>query len=79
MLISIDDIDIQKILNEYNKDKSIKKLILTTEKDAVKLMEFENHFGDVNMHILPINIAFERQEEFEKQILNYVENNKRNS
>ena len=71
--------DIQKILNEYNKDKSIKKLILTTEKDAVKLMEFENHFGDVNMYILPINIAFERQEEFEKQILNYVENNKRNS
>ena len=71
--------DIQKILSEYNKDKSIKKLILTTEKDAVKLMEFENHFGDVNMYILPINIAFEKQEEFEKQILNYVENNKRNS
>ena len=71
--------DIQKILNEYNKDKSIKKLILTTEKDAVKLMEFENHFGDVNIYILPINIAFEKQEEFEKQILNYVENNKRNN
>ena len=71
--------DIQKILSEYNKDKSIKKLILTTEKDAVKLMEFESHFGDTNMYILPINIAFERKEEFEKQILNYVENNKRNS
>ena len=42
-------------------------------------MEFENQFGDVNMYILPINIAFEKQEEFEKQILNYVENNKRNS
>ena len=70
--------DIQKILSTYDKDKSIKKLILTTEKDAVKLMEFKNHFGDANMYILPINIAFERQEEFEKQILNYVENNKRN-
>ena len=67
--------DIQKILSEYNKDKSIKKLILTTEKDAVKLMEFENHFGYVNMYILPINIAFEKQEEFEKQILNYVAQN----
>ena len=71
--------DIQKILKEYNKDKSIKKLILTTEKDAVKLMAFKNHFRDINVYILPINIALEKQEEFEKQIINYVENNKRNS
>ena len=28
---------------------------------------------------LPINIEFEKQEEFEKQILNYVTNNKRNN
>ena len=39
----------------------------------------ENYFGDANIYILPINVAFEKQEEFEKQILNYVENNKRNS
>ena len=71
--------DIKKILSEYKEDKSIKKLILTTEKDAVKLMEFENRFGGVKVYLLPINIAFERQEEFEKQIINYVENNKRNS
>ena len=71
--------DIQKILSEYNQDKSIKKLILTTEKDAVKLMEFESYFGDANMYILPINIAFEKQKEFEKKIIHYVEDNKRNS
>ena len=40
-----------------------------------KLTAFKNHFGDVNIYILPINIALEKQNEFEKQILNYVENN----
>ena len=71
--------DIKEILSVYNKDKSTKKLILTTEKDAVKLNAFKDDFGDANIYVLPINIAFEKQEEFEKQILNYVENNKRNS
>ncbi|MBC8265706.1 MAG: tetraacyldisaccharide 4'-kinase [Flavobacteriales bacterium] len=71
--------DIEDILNKYNQDNSTKKLILTTEKDAVKLRKFENKFGDANIYFAPIETGFEEKENFEKQILNYVTANKRNS
>ena len=68
--------DIHQILSTYNKDKSRKKLILTTEKDATKLMEFKKQFENKNIYILPINITFKEQKEFDTKLLNYVENNK---
>ena len=71
--------DIEDILNNYRQDNSAKKLILTTEKDAVKLRKFEKEFGDANIYFAPIEVAFPEKENFEKQILNYVKSNKRNS
>ena len=71
--------DMENILNNYRQDNSAKKLILTTEKDAVKLRKFENEFGDANVYYAPIEVGFEEKENFEKQILNYVRSNKRNS
>ena len=71
--------DMEDILNKYRADKSAKKLILTTEKDAVKLRKFEKEFADANIYFSPIEVAFEEKENFEKQILNYVTANKRNS
>ena len=67
--------DITNILNKYKQDSSIKKLILTTEKDATKLREFLAYFEDANFYYVPINIAFSKQESFDKQILNYVAKN----
>jgi tetraacyldisaccharide 4'-kinase len=69
----------ENILNNYRQDNSAKKLILTTEKDAVKLRKFENELGDANVYYAPIEVGFEEKENFEKQILNYVRSNKRNS
>ena len=71
--------DIEDILNKYNQDNSVKKLILTTEKDAVKLRGFKKELGNVNVYFSPIETIFEEKENFEKQILNYVTANKRNS
>jgi tetraacyldisaccharide 4'-kinase len=67
--------DIANILSKYDKDSSAKKLILTTEKDAAKLREFESEFTDKNLYYIPIEIAFEESERFEKQLLNYVTKN----
>jgi tetraacyldisaccharide 4'-kinase len=67
--------DIANILSKYNKDSSAKKLILTTEKDATKLRAFKEDFGTANVYYLPIEIDFEENEKFEKQILNYVAKN----
>ena len=71
--------DIDNILNAYNKNKHRKKLILTTEKDAVKLINFKGKFERVNIYVLPIKIAFKEQTNFEKKILNYVAENTRNN
>lgn len=70
--------DINTILNLYNQDNSAKKLILTTEKDGVKLKAFESDFSDANLYIAPIENEIEEKENFEKQILNYVSANTTN-
>ena len=59
----------------HSQDKSIKKLILTTEKDATKLRELLGHCEDANFYYIPIDIAFSEQEIFDRQILNYVAKN----
>jgi len=67
--------DIDTILAKYNAEKSTKKLILTTEKDATKLKQFLPHFKDVNFYYIPIEVKIEQSEKFKKQILDYVEKN----
>ena len=67
--------DIENILAKYNADKSTKKLILTTEKDATKLQEFKSQFGTKNMYFAPIEVTLEQSGRFEKQILDYVTKN----
>ncbi len=70
--------DIKAILKQYNQHNCVKKLILTTEKDAVKLKAFESEFKDVDLYIAPIQTEIEEKENFEKQILNYVSANTTN-
>lgn len=67
--------DIKKILLIHRKDKSRKKLILTTEKDATKLRQFSVHFNQENIYYIPIDIIINKEERFEKQILDYVKSN----
>ena len=67
--------DIDNILAKYNADKSTKKLILTTEKDANKLREFKNQFCGESVYFAPIEVVLEQSERFEKQILDYVAKN----
>jgi tetraacyldisaccharide-1-P 4'-kinase len=59
----------------YNKDKSTKKLILTTEKDATKLRQFSVNFKRENVYYIPIDIVVTGRGKFEKQLLDYVTNN----
>ena len=59
------------------------KTIITTEKDAVRLMGMEGLSDEVksNIYQLPIRIRFmlEQEEEFNKKITGYVQKNSRNS
>ncbi len=67
--------DIDNILLIHNKNKSTKKLILTTEKDATKLRKFSTTLNIENVYYITINIVINNKEIFDKQILDYVSEN----
>jgi len=75
--------DIKRILDVFQSVPGKNKIIITTEKDAVRLRKFETLPEEIkeNMFFIPIRISFLNNEEenFNKQILNYVRSNKRNS
>ncbi|MEN2434388.1 tetraacyldisaccharide 4'-kinase [Weeksellaceae bacterium A-14] len=64
--------DIKNILSEYKKLGEY-KLILTTEKDYVRLKTFD-YLREL-VYYWPINVAIDRKEEFNQIILDYVRKN----
>lgn len=75
--------DIQGILGRFNKMTDGKKMLLTTEKDSVKLITFKEHLEEIQDWIfyLPVRVEFLNNDEqnFNSLIRNYVSSNKRNS
>lgn len=74
--------DISRINNLFD-ELPQPRLIITTEKDAARLVTIDGFSDDVrrNTYALPIEIKFmlEQEEEFNDYILNYVQANSRNS
>lgn len=70
--------DIQNILSEYSSITSNKNIILSTEKDKVKLTNFKTEFDGIKLFFIPINIKIDRAKEFNNLIIDYVTNYKRN-
>ena len=71
-IFSIDDLkDINK---KFEKIKSANKFILTTEKDAVRLMKFKKQLGDLPLYVLPVKHKFLFNEEplFNTLIIDFI-------
>ena len=71
--------DIKKIIEVWKQVKSSKKLILTTEKDAVRLQEYKEELQDISICYLPLKVSFHEGEKFNDLVLSYVRENTRNS
>ena len=71
--------NIDYILKRFDSLKSTKNIILTTEKDEVKLNYFKEEFRKINLNIIPIEVIIEDKKRFDNQIITYVENHKRNN
>jgi tetraacyldisaccharide 4'-kinase len=76
------DKDIELIMNSFEEIKQDRKIILTTEKDAVRLMDMPG-LPDTLKEVLcylPVRVKFVNDKEkfFDKKILNYVGENKSN-
>ena len=74
--------DIARINNTFD-SLSSKRIIITTEKDAARLVGLDGLYDDVRNHIyaLPIKTTFllEQQEQFDEFILSYVLKNSKDS
>ncbi|MDP4188227.1 MAG: tetraacyldisaccharide 4'-kinase, partial [Bacteroidota bacterium] len=75
--------DLQKIKQTFQNLKGENKIIITTEKDAMRLNKFCDSEKDLieNMFFIPIEIKFlhDEGEMFNEHIIGYVRKNKRDS
>ena len=75
--------DIIKIKDDFEKLPGKKKIILTTEKDAIRLQKFSNIADSLAkiMYFIPIRVEFPRNQknEFNRLIQYYVRANKRDN
>ncbi len=56
------------------KQQAKNNVIVTTEKDAVKLFSYENILGGIQVYAIPIQVSFlfNKQQEFDKTIHNFI-------
>ena len=83
--------DIDKISSTIKQDDSGNTIVVTTEKDAMRLIEYmrENPSDDVefirnrykNFYVLPVEVKFmkDMEDDFNQMILSYVQKNSRTS
>jgi len=72
-IFSIDDLkDINK---RFGKMQSSNKLILTTEKDAVRFLKFKEQLMNLPLYVLPVKHAFlfNEADEFNRIIIDFIE------
>lgn len=73
--------EITKLLAEFDTYESENKILVSTEKDAMRLQtdEFKDLLKNYPIYYLPLQVAFfeDDKEKFNQTILNYVEQNKR--
>ncbi len=74
--------DIQSVMQKFETLQSDKKIIVTTEKDSMRLKDMTNLPDEfkMNLYYLPVKVKFldDGENEFNKKILNYVGENKSN-
>ncbi len=75
--------DIQRLQETFSRMKEERRIIVTTEKDATRLLQCKGMDEELKNHLyaLPIEVEIlqNQQETFNQHILGYVRKNKRNS
>jgi tetraacyldisaccharide 4'-kinase len=73
-IFSIDDL--REVKRKFAKMDSQEKIILTTEKDAVRLVKFKDELENLPLFVLPIKhqILFDEETEFKNTISEFIKN-----
>jgi tetraacyldisaccharide 4'-kinase len=73
-IFSVDDL--ADIRSRFSDMQGSDKLIVTTEKDAVRLVKYRQELRDLPFYVLPISVGFlfGEEQEFQALILNFIRN-----
>jgi len=68
--------DLKDIRKKYENISADKKMIITTEKDAVRLIKFTDELKDMHLYVLPIRhkFLFNAGSEFDGVVVNFIRN-----
>ena len=70
--------NVDEIIKTFNKIETTDKIIVTTEKDKVKLMSFIRFIGKYPFYVQKIALDFHENDNFEKNILKHVRETSKN-
>jgi tetraacyldisaccharide 4'-kinase len=69
--------DIKDLVDSFRNMEGDMKMIITTEKDAMRLRSYSEQLKDLPIFVLPVEVDFKsKTEEFKEKILSYVNRNK---
>lgn len=68
--------DLKDIKQKFETIKTTNKIILTTEKDAVRLAKFNNEILDLPFYVIPVRhrFLFGDEDKFDKQVIDFIHN-----
>ena len=73
--------DLKDIRKKFESISSPEKIILTTEKDAVRLMKFNREIEDLPLYVIPVrhHFLFNEADEFNQLVVNFIQQFKQHS
>jgi tetraacyldisaccharide 4'-kinase len=71
--------DLKEIQKQFHRNTAEQKIIITTEKDAVRLSKFKNEMTDLPIYVLPVkhHFLFNESDHFNKQVLGFIDSYKK--
>lgn len=68
--------DLREIRKKFRQIESPEKIILTTEKDAVRLVKFNSELADLPLYVIPVrhHFLFGEAEKFNELVINFIRN-----
>ena len=68
--------DLKEIRKRFETIEAVNKIILTTEKDAVRLVKFNSEIADWPLYVIPVrhHFLFGEADRFNELIINFIRN-----
>jgi tetraacyldisaccharide 4'-kinase len=67
--------DLREIRKRFRQMESTEKIILTTEKDAVRLVKFDREMADLPLYVIPVghDFLFGEEKKFNELVINFIQ------